>query len=202
MWHFSNRHYSTEYITFIHCCFLFCLFTLHMLQCKPSVLQSVMDPLKFRISQMRFPAFWSEVLFYGTVGKQRRNITNILLKKLKYKFLHILAISAQTGGLGLPATLPPPHAYELCCWVVSVMRATHPSTSYYCIWIVIVVHSSLIIMLLLKLLYLILSLIFFWLYNKKQQPLHPLWLGVGCAPPSKSIPDYNHTQKKSFPNGL
>jgi hypothetical protein len=41
----------------------------------------------------------------------------------------------------------------------------------HCIWIVIVVHSSLIIMLLLKLLYLILSLIFFALSWKIATPL-------------------------------
>ena len=41
----------------------------------------------------------------------------------------------------------------------------------HCIWIVIVVHSSLIIMLLLKLLYLILSLIFFALSWKIAPPL-------------------------------
>ena len=47
--------------------------------------------------------------------------------------------------------------YQLCCWVVSVMCATCPSTLLYsvvlldyCIWIIIVVHSSLIIMLFLK----------------------------------------------------
>jgi hypothetical protein len=49
--------------------------------------------------------------------------------------------------------------------------AARPSTCKdlldYCIWIVIVVHSSLIIMLLLKLLYLILSLIIFRFIMKK-----------------------------------
>jgi hypothetical protein len=43
----------------------------------------------------------------------------------------------------------------------------------YCIWIVIVVHSSLIIMLLLKLLYLILSLIIFCFIMKNSTPPAP-----------------------------
>jgi hypothetical protein len=66
----------------------------------------------------------------------------------------------------------------------------------YCIWIVIVVHSLLIIiMLLLKLLYLILSLIIFcFIMKNSTPPLHPLWPGLGGAPPphpSKSIPGTN-----------
>jgi hypothetical protein len=70
---------------------------------------------------------------------------------------------------------------KLWCRVVSVICATRPST--FCIWIVIVVHSSLIIMLLLKLLYLILSLLFFALLWKNH-PLHPLLSGLGgCTPP-------------------
>jgi hypothetical protein len=76
---------------------------------------------------------------------------------------------------------------QLWCRVVSVMCAARPSTCLllqslldYCIWIVIVVHSSLIIMLLHKLLYLILSLIFFALSWKIAPPcLQPLWPGLG-----------------------
>jgi hypothetical protein len=56
----------------------------------------------------------------------------------------------------------------------------------YCIWIVLVVHSSLIIMLLLKLLYLILS---FLLYHEKWHPPPPA-PPLARAPPNKSIPDH------------
>jgi hypothetical protein len=62
----------------------------------------------------------------------------------------------------------------------------------YCIWIVIVVHSSLIIMLLLKLLYLILSLIIFCFIMKNSTPLQPLWPGLGGAtPPPPRTPPVN-----------
>jgi hypothetical protein len=68
------------------------------------------------------------------------------------------------------------------CW--SCTPPAHQLTSQilldYCIWIVIVVHSSLIIMLSLKLLYFILSLIFFCFIMKNSTPLAR---ARRCTPP-------------------
>jgi hypothetical protein len=93
------------------------------------------------------------------------------------------------GGGALPA-LVPSCVGHVCRPPINLLHYCKVLLDY-CIWIVIVVHSSLIIMLLLKLLYLILSLIFFALSWK----IAPPWPGLGgggCThvPPhhSKSIP--------------
>jgi hypothetical protein len=67
---------------------------------------------------------------------------------------------------------------DLCCPDINLLDYCKVLLDY-CIWIVIVVHSSLIIVLLLKLLYLILSLIFFALSWEIAPPLNPLWAGLG-----------------------
>jgi hypothetical protein len=89
------------------------------------------------------------------------------------------------GGGALPALVP-------SC-VVNVRHLLINLLDYrkvlldYCIWIAIVVHSSLIIMLLLKLLYLIVSLILFCFIMKNSNPPEPpLARARGCAPPTKS----------------
>jgi hypothetical protein len=72
------------------------------------------------------------------------------------------------GGGALPA-LVPSCVGHVCCPPINLLHYCKILLDY-CIWIVIVVHSSLIIMLLLKLLYLILSLIIFCFIMKNSTP--------------------------------
>jgi hypothetical protein len=76
------------------------------------------------------------------------------------------------GGGALPA-LVPSCVGHVCCPPINLPHYCKVLLDY-CIWIVIVVHSSLIIMLLLKLLYPILPLIIFCFIMKNSSPLHPL----------------------------
>jgi hypothetical protein len=89
------------------------------------------------------------------------------------------------GGGALPALVPSCFGH-VCRPPINLLHYCKVLLDY-CIWIVIVVHSSLIIMLLLKLLYLILPLIIFCFIMKNSTPSGQGYGGVH-PPRSKSIP--------------
>ena len=104
------------------------------------------------------------------------------------------------GGGALPAQVPSCVSH-VCRPPINLLHYCKVLLDY-CIWIVIVVHSSLIIMFLLKLLYLILPLIIFCLSWK----IAPPWPALGgCSPPrtppppppSKSIPVLRHFKRRA-----
>jgi hypothetical protein len=126
----------------------------------------------------------NEMLEELRLGAFYNNIIVLPFANIVYKVQHniVLYISAGIdpawsggGGGGGGGALP---ALVTSC----VGHVCHPPINLlhdckvlldYCIWIVIVVHSSLIIMLLLKLLYLILSLIIFCFIMKNSTPCTP-----------------------------